>query len=61
LDAYTATEESDRHSLIVGLFAILPEDGAEFTTEQRERWFHLAEAIFAVIYDDPTSEGTYRG
>lgn len=46
----------DRHPLIEGLFAVLPEPGSAWPADEREKWFHAAGAVFGLLYQDSEAD-----
>jgi hypothetical protein len=51
---------SGRHQLIDGLIKTLPNEGTEWSLEDRHRWLNLAAGIFDFVYKQKTSGGDRR-
>jgi hypothetical protein len=49
----TSKHPVSRHPLIVGLIQAMPQEGAEWSFEDRDKWLKAAAAIFDLVYTEP--------
>ena len=48
------------HPFVQGLLATLPEPGASWPEQGRQKWLHTAENIFSLIYTDGEAESKQK-
>lgn len=53
-------DDGGRHQLIAGLIKTLPQEGSEWSLEDRHRWLQLAAGIFDFVYKTKPTSGNDR-